>query len=103
MQACAESPVTFLNEMLESINASVQELKHSELLRLPLARPLRVGVDCHGLLHEERLSVFWNWPGLEKTAFQVMDNKAGDLLVGSHDIAACVDGTGTIGVGCGRK
>ena len=48
MQACAESPVVFLNQMLESLNASVQELKRSDLLRLPFAQPLRVGAGCKG-------------------------------------------------------
>ena len=78
MQACAESPVVFLNQMLESLNASVQELKRSDLLRLPFAQPLRVGAGCKGhmqqeLLPEERLSALWDWPGMEKIALKAME------------------------------
>ena len=80
MQACAESPVVFLNQMLESLNASVQELKRSDLLRLPFAQPLRVGAGCKGqreqeLLQEERLSSLWHWPGMEKIVMKAMEDE----------------------------
>jgi len=80
MQACAESPVAFLNQMLESLNASVQELKRSDLLRLPFAQPLRVGAGCKGqreqeLLQEERLSALWDWPCMEKIVMKAMEDK----------------------------
>jgi hypothetical protein len=80
MQACAESPIVFLNQMLDSLNASVQELKRSDLLRLPFAQPLRVGAGCKGqreqeLLQEERLSALWDWPGMEKIVMKAMDDK----------------------------
>lgn len=68
MQACAESPVPFLNQMLESINSNVQELKRSYLMRLPHAKPLCIGMGCKGrredeLLEEERASALWDWSG----------------------------------------
>ena len=83
LQACAESPVDFLNQMLNSINTSVQELKCGDLMKLPIAKPLCVGLGCKGgmqqqLIKEERFSAFWSLPGLEKTLKEILEDEGGE-------------------------
>ena len=83
MQVISESPVVALNQMLESINASVQELKHSDLMRLPVAKPLLMGAGSDGvssgLLTEERSSAFWGWSGFEKMAGEMVAHRPPEM------------------------
>ena len=83
MQVISESPVVALNQMLESINASVQELKRSDLMRLPVAKPLLMGAGSDGvssgLLTEERSSAFWGWSGFEKMAGEMVAHRPPEM------------------------
>jgi len=90
MQACAESPVDFLNQIRESINSSVQELKRSDLMRLPQAKPLCIGAGCkgdmqHELLKEERFSAMWSWPVTEEKVEQLLRHYQQPAGVGEED------------------